>query len=123
MLINVAQFLKSDIGTIRYVEIDESGPPLVDEAELTAPVRGSVELIRTNRGILARANLTTSVRLECSRCLELFVDRLAVSFSEEYVPVVDVETGAPTKIPHESHTFLINERHELDLAEAVREYG
>ncbi len=123
MIVNVAQFLKSEVGTTRHVPIDETLPTLDDQIELTAPIKGDAELIRTNRGILVRAHLTTAVRVECSRCLELFVDPLAIDFTEEYVPVVDVETGAPTNIPHESYTYLINEQHELDLGEAVREYG
>ena len=123
MIINVSQFLRSEVGATRDVTVDDTVPPLSEKVDLTQSVSGNLELIRTNRGILARANLTMAVRLDCSRCLDPFVESLGISFSEEYVPVVDVDTGAPTNIPHESHTFLINERHELDLREAVREYG
>jgi uncharacterized protein len=123
VIINVAQFLKSEVGTVRHVNIDETIPRLTDQIELTAPVHGDVELIRTNRGILARANLTTAAHLECSRCLEIYFEPLRIDFSEEFIPVVDVETGLPANIPHESHTYLINDHHELDLSEAVREYG
>jgi uncharacterized protein len=122
MLINVAQLLKSDVGTTRLVDVDEPSPP-TDQLEFARPVRGTAELIHTNRGILVRARLMTAARLSCSRCLEAYVDPLAIDFAEEYIPVIDVNTGAPTNIPHESYAYRIDERHELDLGEAVREYG
>jgi len=122
MVINVAQLLKSDVGTTRFVDVDETPPP-TDQLDLVGPVRGTAELIHTNRGILVRAKLKSAARLSCSRCLDAYVDPLAIEFVEEYIPVIDVNTGAPTNIPHESYAYRINERHELDLGEAVREYG
>jgi uncharacterized protein len=123
MLINVAQLLKSDLGTIRHVDVDETISLPTDQIEFVGPVRGTAELIHTNRGVLVRAQLKSAARLVCSRCVEAFVDPLAIEFVEEYIPVLDVNTGAPTNIPHESYAYLINDRHELDLTEAVREYG
>lgn len=125
MIINVAQLLQAAVGTVRDYEIDDWAPtPYLDEQiELTEPVQGKVRLIRTNRGILVSATLHTAARLECSRCLDVFVEDLAIRFDEEYIPVVDVVTGLPTHIPHESYTFLINEKHQIDLWPAVREYG
>lgn len=121
--INVAQLLKADVGTIRDYPIDDVVPDLTNEVVLTKPVTGNVQLIRTNRGILARAELHTAARLECSRCLEVFVDDLLIRFAEEYIPVVDVNTGLPTQVPRESYTYLVSEKHEIDLEPAVREYG
>jgi len=123
MIVNVAQLLKSDLGTLRQYDFDEWVTPFSEEVEMAGPVVGKVELSRTNRGIFGRAQFTTSVRLECSRCLELYVENLPIQFDEEYFPVVDVNTGLPVRIPHDSFAFTINERHELDLGPAVREYG
>jgi uncharacterized protein len=123
MVINVSQLLKSELGTTRFVDVDEPVPLPSDQIEFVSPVRGMAELFHTNRGILVRAHLKSAVRLECSRCVEAFVDPMSIEFVEEYIPVVDVNTGAPTNIPRESYTYLINERHELDLTEAIREYG
>jgi uncharacterized protein len=123
VIINVAQRLKAEVGTTRQYDLDDWLPAIRAQAELTEPVRGKVRLTRTNRGILVQADLSTAVRLECSRCLELFVQKLPIRFAEEYIPEVDVETGLPAHIPHESYAFRINEKHELDLAPAVREYG
>lgn len=121
--INVAQLLKADVGTTRDYDLDERLPELGEGIELAAPVVGHVRLTRTNRGILARANLETAARLECSRCLDVVVEDLPISFTEEYIPVIDVTTGLPTNVPHESDTYRISEKHELDLEPAIREYG
>jgi uncharacterized protein len=123
VIYNVAQLLKSDVGTTRQYTLDEWAPSLSEQVRMASPARGNVQLIRTNRGILVRANLTVSVELECSRCLEVYVEDLSVDFAEEYIPIVDVVTGQPTNIPHESYAFLINAKHELDVQPALREYG
>ena len=123
MIFNVAQLLKAAFGTTRDYDVDESIPNLDDQIELTEPVTGRVRLTRTNRGILVNARLHTAARLECSRCLEAYVQDLPIRFNEEYIPVVDIVSGLPTHIPHESYAFRINEKHELDLRPAVREYG
>lgn len=121
--INVAQLLKADAGTSRDYDIDDQIPSLTEGVALTEPIEGKVQLMRTNRGILVRAKLHTAARLDCSRCLEVFVQNLPIAFTEEYVPIVDVTTGLPTHVPHESYTYLISEKHEIDLEPAIREYG
>jgi len=123
LVINVAQLLKEDIGATRQCDVDESIAPLSETAELTEPVHGTVRLMRTNRGVLVRANLETSAKLECGRCLEAFVQHLPIRFSEEFIPKIDVTTGRPANVPHESYAFMIDEHHDLDLEPAVREYG
>lgn len=120
---NVAQLLKDDVGTTREYDIDQALPELGEGIELIRPIVGHLQLIRTNRGILARGTFKTAVRLECSRCLDVVVEDLPLTFAEEYIPVVDVTTGLPTHVPHESYTYRINEKHELDLEPAIREYG
>ena len=123
LIINVAQLLKAEVGATRQYEVCDSIGPLSESARFTEPIRGTVRLMRTNRGVLVRANLETSVQLECSRCLEAFVEHLPIHFSEEFIPKIDVTTGRPANVPHETYAFMIDEHHELDLEPAVREYG
>ena len=66
--INVAQLLKSPIGTTRRHEVDD--PLVIGEAE--CKVKGELTLMRTNRGILITGQVKTDMELTCSRCLELF---------------------------------------------------
>lgn len=123
VIFNVAQLLKAAVGATREYDVGETIPNLDEQIQLTEPVKGKVRLTRTNRGILVHATLHTAAKLECSRCLEVYVEDLPIRFDEEYIPVLDVVSGLPTHIPHESYAFRINEKHELDLQPAFREYG
>jgi uncharacterized protein len=42
---------------------------------------------------------------------------------EEYVPSVDVQTGAALPPPEDAGAFTIDERHSIDLTEAIRQYA
>ena len=124
MIFNVAQLLKAPIGTTRQHDVDERLPALED-TPLTEAVRGHAKLVRTRRGVLAEVDLSTAARLQCSRCLEDVVAPLSLHFEEEFVPSIDVNTGLPVPpLPGEDESvFKIDEHHQLDLAEAIRQYG
>jgi uncharacterized protein len=122
MRFNVAQLLKESIGRSRYYEIDET-MEVIDGADGSCRIKGEAELLRTDRGILVRGKLDTSVRCVCSRCLEVFVCPLSLEISEEFFPTVDVITGLPLQVPQEDNPFTIDEKHTLDLSEAVRQYA
>ena len=119
MQINVSQQLKAPIGSIRNYEL--SG--LVDIVGGNRLVQGEVGLTRTDRGILAKGRLYTEVEVICSRCLSLFSCPLVLNIEEEYFPVTDVVSGASHPLPDEPGCFTIDERHILDLTEAVRQYA
>jgi uncharacterized protein len=121
MWFNVAQLLKESVGATRHYEVDEPGDILGD---LPADhVRGEVELLRTARGILAKANLNLNVRQVCSRCLDEIVAPLTVLFEEEFFPRIDVHTGAAVELPDEPDALTIDEHHTLDLTEVTRQYA
>jgi uncharacterized protein len=82
-----------------------------------------VRLLRTNRGILASVHTELTLAMPCSRCLVEVSRRLAFDFEEEYLPVIDVLTGAPLRFDDETDAFRIDEHHILDLTEAIRQYG
>jgi len=121
MQINVAQQLRSAIGTVREHDVD-----LVMDVTgygNTSRLQGKVNLTRTDRGILVEGVLNTEVELTCSRCLKLFRCPLTLKITEEYFPTVDVVSGTPLPVPDELGCFTIDENHELDLTEAVRQYA
>ncbi|MFC2012821.1 DUF177 domain-containing protein [Chloroflexota bacterium] len=119
MRINVAQQFKASIGTVRAYQIDDTA----DFAGRNSPVQGSIRLIRTNRGILAKGVLDTEVEVNCSRCLSPFLYPVSLSIEEEYFPVIDVVSGTPLALPDEPGCFTIDEHHILDLNEAMRQYA
>lgn len=113
MRINVAQLLKEAVGEVRHYEIAET------DADM--PLEGEARLLRTDRGILVTGRLKTRVRETCSRCLEQFDCPLALEMEEEVFPTRDATTGAVLPVPPEA-AFTIDENHELNLGEAVRQY-
>ena len=119
MQINVSQQLKESIGSTRDYELSE----LVDINGSASRVEGNTELIRTDRGILAKATLHTQLEVTCSRCLSLFRCPLVLDIEEEYFPTTDVVSGTQLPLPEESGCFTIDEHFILDLSEAIRQYS
>jgi uncharacterized protein len=119
--INVAQLLMAPQGTVRRYPFDE---PLsgIDSSGEPRQVRGEVSLLRTGHGILADVKFETSLPVECARCLEDTRVRLSGEFHEEFVPTVDVRTGAPLPPDPDSEAFPIDANHILDLDEPLRQY-
>ncbi len=116
--INVSQLLKDDQGATReYSILDE-----VEDENGVYPVTGTVKLTHENRRILVQGKLTTGINLECSRCARSYTCPICMDIEEEYYPTLDIQTGVKLPPPEESGAFTIDERHILDLTEAVRQY-
>ncbi|MCJ7426749.1 MAG: DUF177 domain-containing protein [Dehalococcoidales bacterium] len=121
MQINVAQQLRSAIGTVKEHDVDVVMDVTGDGN--TSWLQGKVSLTRTDRGILFNGVLKTDVELACSRCLSPFPCPLTLKIAEEYFPTVDVVSGVPLPLPDEFGCFTIDENHELDLTDAVHQYA
>ncbi len=119
MRINVSGLLKSSLGSKRNYTVSDT----IKISGSDSLVQGEVWLTRTDRGILLKAELRTEVEVTCSRCLSPFRSPLTLSIEEEYFPVTDMVSGASLSLPEEPGYFVIDERHILDLTEAVRQYA
>ena len=120
MLINVSTLLEEPVGSARrYVANAER--VTVEEAGYARTIDGDISMIRSDRGILVRAELHMIVALECGRCLAPIEEVLTILFDEEFVPERRPDTGeaTPDLTPEE---FRIDEHRHLDLSEAVRQY-
>lgn len=120
MQINVAQLLQESIGSTRKYRVDET---VTGDDGNDHHVSGECQLLRTQRSILVKCRLNTDANLTCSRCLTDFKYPLSFKFEEEYLPTVDVNSGAPLDMQEEAGTFTIDEHHILDITEAVRQYA
>jgi uncharacterized protein len=120
MQLNVAQLLKSSIGTERNYRIDED----IEIESRKVRVVGEVKLIRTDRSILIKSALVAKIDIECVRCLEIFQCPIEIKFEEEFFPTIEVLTGLPYEVPEEQQPgyFIIDENHIIDLDEAIRQY-
>ena len=118
---NVAGLLADDPGAERLHEVSGVVIDLGEDLHLAGPIEGRVRLIRTNRGILAAADLRTTLDLECSRCLREVLFGVDIRLQEEFLPSLDLATGRPLPTEEEPDAARLTDHHELDLETAVRE--
>lgn len=121
--INVAGLLQAQTGTARTYPLSLERLSL-DPEEDARDVLGEVRLTRLRDGIMAHVSVAGQVDLECVRCLRLYSQRFETTFDEEYRQTVDVRTGqdflAETN-DDEVETSIIDENHEIDLNEVLRQ--
>jgi uncharacterized protein len=118
MQFNVSQLLRDPVGATRAYEVRCGDSEREDEAF----ARGDVELLHVQGGILVRARMDVPAEDECARCLTRFGARTGVEFEEMYYQTHDVHTGANLRPDLEPGAFTIDERHTIDLGEAIRQY-
>ena len=118
---NVAALLRAAPGTERRYEVALEGMPIAEDLRLAAPIAGEVRLSRTGRSILARAELSTALEASCARCLRPLVAPIDVSIDEEALPSIDIDSGLAVDQAAEPDALRLDQHHELDLAEPVRE--
>ena len=117
---NVAHLLQSPLGSERVYAIDEAEDRY---EELAGKITGAVRLMRTDRGILVRAQLDARVRAECSRCLAPFTEPVSFAIDEVFYPSIDIVHGGKLDRPEDEGAFTIDRRHILDLGEPSRQYA
>jgi uncharacterized protein len=118
---NVAGLLGEPPGAERTVLVDGVTIDLGEDLRLAEPIAVRVRLLRTNRGILAGAELHAALALECSRCLREITVPVDVRLQEEYLPSIDLATGHPMRSAEEPEAVRLTDHHELDLETPVRE--
>ena len=121
MYFNVSQLLKERSGSTRSYDVNDFAS-LREGAPMT-PISGMVKMMRTDAGIWVSAQLETYFDCECSRCVREMEQFVRMDIEEEYLPEVDVNTGARLNFPDElSDNFYIDQTHMLDMSEAIRQY-
>ena len=118
---NVAGLLGDDPGADRVHEITDARMDPDEEPHLATTIVGRVRLFRTNRGILASADLRTALDLECSRCLREVTFPIEIHIQEEYLPALDITTGRLLPTDDEPDVARVSDHHELDLVPPVRD--
>jgi uncharacterized metal-binding protein YceD (DUF177 family) len=88
---NVLDLLRSAPGTSRDYPVGIDSLSIAEDFATAAPVRGSVRLASTGRGILARGHLTTALPETCDRCLTAVTSPVEVDIEEEALPSVDID--------------------------------
>lgn len=128
--LNVASLLLEPVGSTREIRVSLPRLELDDDlvaTDVVAPAR----LTRLKGQVLVSAEVTGSVQLECVTCVALYDQPFRESFAESFHQLVDVRTGSDLSKPgdklltepeEEEPGFVIDESHEIDLAEALRQW-
>jgi uncharacterized protein len=119
MEFNVASLLKEPTGATRAYAIDDD----INIGGALRHVRGNVRFDRTPRGVLVRAAVHGTMGGECSRCVKPIVYAIDTEFAEEYVPSIDLASGAAVPLEEgEEDAYRIDGRHIIDLTEPIAQY-
>jgi uncharacterized protein len=121
MIFNVAQLLKSPIGSSQEEDFEEHNIQLDEDIKIIGPVIGHVRMRRISQGLLVDGWVDVTLELTCTRCLAQFEQPMHVPFEERFYPMLDIITGLPLPPPEEEDVFLINDHHEVDVTEAIRQ--
>ena len=124
MRFNVAQLLKEGVGARRSYAIDETLEPLAETG--TTRVRGSVTVTRIDRGVWASGPFETNAFSACARCLTLVEHPVRFRVDEEFLPTIKIDSGTPPGVRSaqaiKEGVFTLDDHHNLDITEAVRQY-
>jgi Predicted metal-binding, possibly nucleic acid-binding protein len=123
MIFNVAQLMKEPVGTGASYSADfhEEQVQLDESLKISGPIDGHVRMRRVNQGLLVDGWVDLTLELQCTRCLKDFEQPMHVTFEERFYPTVDVMTGAPVPPSDEDDVFLLDDHHQVDLTEAIRQ--
>jgi uncharacterized protein len=127
--LNVASLLMEPVGNMRDVHVELAALPL-DESLVAERISVLARLTRLKDGILVVGDVRATVPLECATCLAEYDQQISERFSESFRQLVDVRTGMalPADSADEDEdvddepAFSIDESHELDLGEAIRQW-
>lgn len=130
LVLKVSSLLLEDVGSFRTVKVELSSLPL-DEQFLATNVSADIRLTRLNNSVLAQGSANGVVEMECVRCLNLFEQPFKVRFTEQFRQTTDILDGRGSSSPREDDewdesdnelAFEINDAHELDLTELLRQW-
>ena len=121
---NVAGLLHEPPGATRDLRLRDHYVNLGPELELAGPLDAELRLQRTNRGIIVRGRLRAPLRRTCARCTDPFVEEVRVDIEEEFLPTLDVVTGAVVPVEPSDGVespLRIDEHHEILLDSVFRD--
>jgi uncharacterized protein len=120
--VNVVGLLKGQTGATRSYRLLLDTFPADDET-IARDIHGDVRLTRLRDAIIASVSAAGVVPMICARCLREYDQPFEVDFDEEYRQTVDVRTGFDLggEPIEEDLVSRIDENHELDLREPLRQ--
>jgi uncharacterized protein len=118
--VNVATLLQEPVGSSRVYRFELDSFEL--DADLSArDVTGEMRLTHLSDEVLVNVEAIAVVELTCLRCLEPYDQPVKARFNEEFRVAYDVRSGAVVPSARDDERFTINDAHELDIAEPLRQ--
>ncbi len=115
LLIPVSSFLGEPAGSTRAIDLTDIWVPIEEGPRQSSPGTGALRLTRTNRGIYLTGRVHTSIAETCSRCLRDIDLPVEIEIEEEYLPTLDVTTGARLDRDMEPDVARLTDGHQLDI--------
>ncbi|HEV2527708.1 MAG TPA: DUF177 domain-containing protein [Thermomicrobiales bacterium] len=124
-VVNVATMLRDELGARRSYTIRFDEFPLADDL-VAYRLSGGVNLTRLREQVLASVDITGEALMECVRCLRKYEQPFRATFDEPFRQSVDVQSGHELRGSRqvdldEDDAFEIDEHHQIDLREAIRQ--
>ncbi len=110
--LNLASLVHAKVGQRQTVVLD-SGAVVVGDLHLTH-LKGELQFTRVANGVLATGTLHTSLRAECTRCLEPFLEPVTIDL-EDVISLPGTELTA-------EYPVRISEDGSVDLAPLIHDY-
>lgn len=121
LVVNMAGLLGEDPGATRDLAFDGLGLDLGEGLAQDAPLSAQFHVARTNRGLLVKGRVRTSLAETCGRCLTSISVPVEADIAEEVLPLLDLATGARLDASAEPEVMRLSDHHELDLERLARE--
>lgn len=128
-IVNVSKLLQEGVGAVRYFDLTLDWFAL-DSDLMSRDITGRLRLMRINEGLLLTGTVEGIAMVECVRCLEIYDQPFRAELEQEYRPMLDLSMRRFT-VSEESAELddalddiaEIDETHELDLAEPLRQFA
>lgn len=108
---DVSTLIKARLGASLTLNVD-TGPQRLTDLEVDF-LRGTIQVVRVQGGLLVRGSLESQLGLECVRCLEPFATPIALELEEIF--------GLPGAGPRPDVPYVVSEGGWLDLTPLLRE--
>lgn len=108
---DVSTLTKARLGTSLTLNVD-TGPQDLTDLELDF-VRGTIQVVRVQGGLLVRGTVKSQLGLECVRCLDPFVLPVTLELEETF--------RLPEAGPRPDLVYAVSDNDWLDLAPLLRE--
>jgi uncharacterized protein len=96
--------------------------PRDEDYRVAAPVRLSLDVVKAGKGIFrVIGNATTTLELECGRCVEPFAMPVDAHWDLRYLPASAVAAEPDREITDDDLTTAFYREESLDLVEMLRE--